>query len=266
MTPNDQLRRVAEQHVQRLMDVYDLERLRLYERLGDIVSGNPFVRLTETVREIRNFGRRLRRTLRRQISENSREMESLAVRDLFEDFQTPRQIARQAANRRGGRLVLDATVDSVVSRTVADLQRRAVLAMRRAPNVVARILAGRRRSRTEFFGRQVALVARVESFRAYNETVVDGARADQATGRRKFRKRISEVRDRRNHPFSRAANGVTAPVNQPFKVPQIAVRNAASAMGKSASGIFWPVDRGNYVGYSLPAHYNDRGRVIIEST
>lgn len=267
MTSDAELQRIVEQHVQRVLDEYDYHRLWLRERLGDVSSSrDPFLRSAEMIRAIRKFGVRLRNGIRRQISENTRALENLAVREIGGEFGTSRKVLKTAVSRRAGRLLIDATVARLVSAIVVDLQRRAVIAAHRTPNDVARLLAGRLGSRTAFFERQTALVARVESFRAYNESVVDTSVAVKRSGGPELVKRISEVIDARNHPFSRAANGAVVPVDQPFRILAADVAQAASAMRKSATGVFWPLNNGYYEGHTLPAHYNDRGRVLIETT
>lgn len=264
MISDAELRRIVERHVRLTIDEYDLQRLRLRERLADISTANPALRNAETVKIIRKFGRDLRSGLLRLVSENTRELETHAVREISSEFGISRLVLRNAVSQRSGRLILDDTIRRMVSTLVVDFQRRAMHLARRTPNVVAHVVAARQRSRAAFFERQVALVARVESFRAYNESVVDSAVAVKSAGGPRIRKRISEIRDRNNHPFSRAADGATAPVDRPFRVSAADVAQAASAMGRSANGVFWVLNKGYYEGHTLPAHFNDRGRVILE--
>lgn len=102
------------------------------------------------------------------------------------------------------------------------------------------------------------LVARMETNVAYNAVASEFV-AEAGDG---WTRRIVEYVDSRNHPFSRASDGVTAPPGRLFKVPVSDVAAAASAMGKSTSGILWRIAGDNYVGQNLPAHFGERGRVV----
>jgi hypothetical protein len=75
-------------------------------------------------------------------------------------------------------------------------------------------------------------------------------------------KRIDEFQDARNHPFSRAADGILAAPGEVFRVPLADVQRFASQMGKRVSGITWPLVGAFYEGIQHPAHFWDRGRQV----
>ncbi len=111
------------------------------------------------------------------------------------------------------------------------------------------------------------LIVRMEVSRAYNDssqqTMEEAAKVlDEPGTTDPLMRQIIELRDKRNHPFSRASEDVTAPMDRPFHVPVAAVEVVAAAMGvRRVSGILWPVEGADYVGFNLPAHYNERGRI-----
>lgn len=118
---------------------------------------------------------------------------------------------------------------------------------------------------------RAGLVAEMEARRQSSETVTRAARnlhdlLQDTTGYRAdpILRRIVEIRDRRNHPFSRAADGTTARPGDLFRVPLAAVEAQAAAMRKSGGGVFWRLSGADYVGDSLPAHYGDRGRITLD--
>ena len=102
------------------------------------------------------------------------------------------------------------------------------------------------------------LIVRMEMARAYSVAAETAAEESPGT----WDKMIVEVIDSRNHPFSRAANGTKALPGERFKVSASDVRAAARAMGRRVGTVLWPESGGFYRGSHLPAHYNDRGRVI----
>lgn len=108
------------------------------------------------------------------------------------------------------------------------------------------------------------LIARMETNRAYNdgalESIHELARYDAPAD--PTLKKIDEFFDARNHPFSRAAHGTTALPGDPFEVPISKVAAAAKAIKRKAGGVLWPRKGNAYVGHNLPAHYNDRGRIV----
>lgn len=97
----------------------------------------------------------------------------------------------------------------------------------------------------------------LEAFDEAAKVLDDDAPADDPD---RLVQRIHEYIDARNHPFSRAADGIMAPPDEPFRVPVAAVAAAAAAMGKKVSGITWPLVGEHYEGMHHPAHFWGRGR------
>lgn len=109
------------------------------------------------------------------------------------------------------------------------------------------------------------LIVRMELGRAYNDSYLESLRELEALDPNPddpLLKRIDEYIDARNHPFSRVANQMSVPLDAPFRVPVSRVQDAASQMRRSAGGVLWPVVGNAYEGHNLPAHYNDRGRIV----
>lgn len=105
---------------------------------------------------------------------------------------------------------------------------------------------------------RAALIARMETSRAYNQVASEMA---QEMGP-KWTREIVEVNDSKNHPFSRAAHGQRAKPGRMFKVPVAEVEAAAAAMGRPVGAVLWRRSGAHYVGDNLPAHYNERGRIV----
>lgn len=106
------------------------------------------------------------------------------------------------------------------------------------------------------------LIVRMELSRTYNDAALESIREAAAQLPGGMMKRIHETKDRRNHPFSRAAHGTMAMAGEVFKVPSAAVAAAGAAIGKSTGGILWDRKGANFVGMNLPAHFGERGRVV----
>lgn len=151
------------------------------------------------------------------------------------------------------------TVDRLVTQVADEVQRAIVVTVARgqAPDVAAEQAVTKNAARA-------ATTARTEASRAYNDAALAGIRQMNADdpGAEPYLKRIEEILDERNHPFSRVADGQTQSVDDPFRVSVAAVKAMAAELLKSAGGVFWPDEGGFYVGMSLPAHFNERGRVI----
>lgn len=111
------------------------------------------------------------------------------------------------------------------------------------------------------------LIARMELNRAYNaghQAALEEAAAilDEPGRPDPLLKKADEFSDKRNHPFSRALDGKTAPVTGEWVVPHAEVEAAAAVLGKRATGIVWRRDGAVWRGANYPAHYNDRGRQV----
>ena len=86
----------------------------------------------------------------------------------------------------------------------------------------------------------------------------------QQVQRVEFMKRDVEIDDiKTNHPISRVLNGQTVKIQAPFRAKVSDVEREAALMGRStgASGVLWSLQSDSWVGLTLPAHYNERGRV-----
>lgn len=160
------------------------------------------------------------------------------------------------------------SLDRYGADVVAAVQRRlsAGVVAGESPRELAEAIAGAAPDTPIAQAKQRAeLITRMELNRAYNDahrqSIEEHAAADPRPGDPML-KRIDEHFDNRNHPFSRAAHHVTAPPSEPFRVPVADVQAAAAVMGKRVSGIVWERQGADYVGMNLPAHFNDRGRIV----
>lgn len=143
----------------------------------------------------------------------------------------------------------------------ADLVQRHIIAAAARDREVAPAA----RQALESTAPKAELMTRTELNRAYNDAHLESARELEAVDPQPgdpVLKRIEEYFDHRNHPFSRVADGQAVPLEEPFRVSVAAVAAAASALGKRSSGVLWPVEGSNYVGMNLPAHFNERGRIV----
>lgn len=246
----------------RILRIFSEERALFFERLVNL----PKVRrIQELLRAVRGFESRLRRRLDRAFASIEKRVHERLASDLAEHvdgFRAAQTDAALAGLRKLGRY--RAIVQNVVGTVLSRIQAQGMLVATRAPADIARYLAGSRTSHLANLRHRVALNARMWSMQAYNDGQMYAAQTIEPPEGKRVRKRIDEFLDDRNHPFSRAANGTRAPLDQNFHVPVAAVAAWAATLKRSSGGIFWPIVGGDYVGASLPAHFNDRGRVIIE--
>lgn len=112
-------------------------------------------------------------------------------------------------------------------------------------------------------------IARVEWMRAYNDKHLESiAEMDALTAlpgdTDPLLKRIIEVRDVRSVPVSFALHNQTRRPNEPFFVTAAAIiaEGARLKRGRGLHGLLWPAVGDGFQGMNLPAHYNDRGRII----
>lgn len=158
-------------------------------------------------------------------------------------------------------------VDRFVAQIAETAQREVAMSvlLGQTQAQIADRIAGPRVSAVAVYGPRAALIAKMEAARAYNDAALVGIKAVATldlAGADPVLKRIDEYTDIRNHPFSRASNGRTADPDAAFRVPVADVAAAARSMGKSAKGVLWPVQGGDYVGVNLPAHFSERGRIV----
>lgn len=162
-----------------------------------------------------------------------------------------------------------ANLANITGRTASQINAiRAVLLNRvgvrgMSPSRVARELAGKEGMFTGQYAR-VETILRTETSTIYNAHKLAATEEANALHGLAFNNRIIETMDlERNHPISRAINGLVQAPGLNFVVPVAKVNAAAAAMGrKSTGGIFWIQKSGFYVGRGLPAHYNERGTVV----
>lgn len=139
------------------------------------------------------------------------------------------------------------------------------------PRAIAKNLAGNESGLfTGMYGRLQTIV-RTESATVYNEQIVESIKVSISQGA-ELRMKISEhPDDSRNHPISQVINNQVREVGEPFRakvsdVKRAATRLAAASKRKPSKSlgrsIFWPEINGYYVGRNLPAHYNERGRIV----
>lgn len=248
----------------RAADVFEQRRLKLFENLANVNARSDAGRMTAYSKAVREWGQGLKAELKRQLAKNDKAMGNLAREHLRELF--GKKVPTDQLDALQGLRQYEQVIDKFVAEMASRMLRQLVSRIGQQPLRTAQELAGpNKRSTIGAYLNRARLIARMEALRAYNEALVALARGLKAPRGRVLRKRIVEIIDPRNHPFSRAADGTTAGIDEPFKVSVVAVAQEAAAMGVSAAGVFWNVRDGNYVGTSLPAHYNDRGRVVVEA-
>lgn len=251
----------------RLAQVYQNARRVLFERVTLVSSSRPGVRIRQYLSAIDVFGQRLRRNLIRSLATSERQLHQRIVSDMAALLDLDEATRARMQTRLAQRQRLRAyrfNVDRMVSELTARLQREVVTLTRATAGSVARRLAGPTKSVIANFTSRAALMNRVETWRIYNDGQLEAAEEIEPGPGKKVRRRIDEVLDARNHPFSRAANGQTADLGSDFRVSVAEVARWGATLRKPVSGIFWRRSGASYVGRNLPAHFNDRGRVVIE--
>lgn len=112
-------------------------------------------------------------------------------------------------------------------------------------------------------------IVRTESSTIYNAQHLESIHYANKIGV-EMRKKITEHIDlMRNHPISLVTDGLVQEYDAEFKVKESDVIDASkrvhsrtrSRLGIEKS-IFWRKEKGIYVGNNLPAHYNERGRIV----
>ncbi|MEQ1494481.1 MAG: hypothetical protein ABL912_01800 [Novosphingobium sp.] len=151
--------------------------------------------------------------------------------------------------------VMDAAQRELVAGVAANLPQAQIA--ERIAGATGSVIAGHR-GRAE-------LIARMELSRAYNDAYLDSLYeldAEDPQPENPLHKRIEEYIDARNHPFSRVADQQTVPIGDLFAVSVADVESMARSMGVPSRGVLWERAGGEYFGSNLPAHYNDRGRIV----
>jgi hypothetical protein len=114
------------------------------------------------------------------------------------------------------------------------------------------------RAQTPLAESEARLVVRMETNLAYNRVASEFV-AEAGPG---WTRRISEVSDANNHPFSRVADGETARPGRNFRVSVAEVNRQAALMKRSVGTVLWRIVGDHYIGETLPAHYGERGRIV----
>ncbi len=240
-----------------LVDAFDLERLRLAERLAEVQNATPYLRLRGRMQRIDVFTRRLRKSLMRRFESAERDIHRQAVTDLETRAPIRKKAATRALEQRRKLKLHAAAIDGFVAQVRQSLVRSAVT--RRSAEQIAGA-----RSALRNWADRLALLARAETSRVYNDAQVAAGAHVAAKPDERVQMRIVEAVDSRNHPFSRAAMNRVALVGNEFSVPASEVALWGRMLRKSTGGIFWRLHRGRYVGRTLPAHYGDRGHIVVE--
>lgn len=275
-----ELARLSDEAAARMIAALEDGRRVLLEALssvGDETASQQAQRLRVSLVQAEAALLSLRDRLGLVLSEFEREAHRLTISHLFglvefhsEQFPGARGIDLHIVERlsRKGQLGLHRYASHRYSAQVLDLVQRELVAGVAANIGQAKIAERIAGIGSDLFGQlkpRAELIARMELSRAYNDAQLEAiqlwAEEDDRPGD-PILKRIEEYLDARNHPFSRVSDGMTADPNASFRVPVAAVNREARKMKKSPKGVLWPNVGGVYVGANLPAHYNDRGRII----
>lgn len=242
---------------ERFVGAFQAERRWLAEALERSASPNRYVELKRRRAAIGEFHRRVGKKLERVLLREVQDIHRHALTHL--EKLTP--VARKAAEKALERHRLLRVYSPQLQKLLADVRDRAMrLAVLRARPAD---IAGQS-SQIAQYGKRIGLLARMLVGQVYNDAqIVAGEHVTAKTGKVTY-KRIVEVIDSRNHPFSLAANGMRVKLKESFRVPASEVDRWAQVLRKSVGGIFWPLNGGFYTGAVLPAHYNDRGYIIVE--
>lgn len=241
----------------RLVEVLENERRRLLERLGEIQSSNRYVVLRQRQARIDEFARRLAAGLTRAIDRELVDIQRQSLADAAALLKVSTRGAVDALSKQRGMKLYRPQVQSLVAAIRDRAYRIAILGGSDTQ------LAGRQSSMAGYRTR-VGLAGRQIYGQSYNEAQVAIGDHVSAPAGKKVYKRIVEVQDAKNHPFSLAANGLKVPLNAVFRVRSAEVRRWAAVLNRSYGGIYWPLKAGFYEGLTLPAHINDRGYVVLE--
>lgn len=150
---------------------------------------------------------------------------------------------------------------------IEEAQRQLVLGVTRAAtwHEVTRRIAGARGSVLAGMAHRAGLIVRMEMNRTYNAaaqtSLLEAAETLERLGAPDpLMRRADESLDTRTHPLSQVLHGQVTGLRQPWRVSVAAVQ--AHADQARVSGVLWPVEGGNYIGHSYPAHFNERGRQV----
>lgn len=220
---------------------------------------------------------RLRRRLGLQLQEAEQRAQESALRDLLQvvrNFQTIRDAGLETralatlAERRGLQLHQH-SVDRYGMEIIETIQRELVRSVASGANIdqTARRIGGLENSVLAGFRGRARLISHMELYRAYNDghqLVLERAAEalDEPGDEDPLLSKADEQIDARNHPFSRALDGLTRPVKGEWRVQRADVERHALAMGKRIAGIVWRTTSYGWAGSTYPAHFHDRGRQV----
>lgn len=276
-----ELDRLQVQQARDVLSAFDDARRALHERIRLEPKGNDatVLRLRAQLAQVEAGAAQLKDRLGIVMSSGERQAHQLALQHLtalvrsqeagFEGMAglvNVNAVARLAA--LDGLLLHRYSLDRYGADAVAQMQRAIASGVAQGLNQdqLAEMIAGAGGSVLDGLRGRAALIARMETGRAYNDGTLESGFAleemdnDPADP---YLKRIDEYFDGRNHPFSRAAHGYSARLAEPFRIPQGLVVQAGIALQRGIGGVVWPLADGVYVGMNLPAHFNDRGRITI---
>lgn len=121
------------------------------------------------------------------------------------------------------------------------------------------------------YGRLQTII-RTESATVYNAQTMEGLHYAVKERNIPLRVKISEHKDdKRNHPISQVIDRQVREVGESFQAKIADVQRVANSLAaaqggrkrsKNVTGVFWPKVGEYYVGGNLPAHYNERGRIV----
>lgn len=276
-----ELDRLADAQVRAVLAGYEDARRALLEQLQNtpMASAESIHRTRVTLAQVEAGVGILRARMGQEMSRAEVAAQELAMRHLIgliraqepHFFDSGPGIEVAVAGRlaaRQGLALHRFSVDRYGAQVVESIQRALVSGVVRGltDHELAKLVAGASGSVLAGMRGRAELIVRMELSRAYNDAHLESIRAfaqlAEDDGSDPVLKKIDEYFDNRNHPFSRAAHGVTALPGEPFRVTVAAVSSAAQALGKSSKGVLWAQEGGSYVGDNLPGHFNERGRII----
>lgn len=184
------------------------------------------------------------------------------------DSINPRLISLFAQNEleKVGKDMVSQQINIIKSALIRDVGAKGL-----NPRTIAKDLVGHDSGLFKGMYARLQTIVRTESATIYNEQILESIKVAKATGA-ELRMKISEhMDDSRNHPISQVINNQVREVGDPFRAKVADVKAAAKRIAAGAGrkpsrslgkSIFWPEVDGYYVGRNLPAHYNERGRLV----
>lgn len=279
-----ELARLTDDQARDVLRAYEDARRQLREQLEQLVADGKAERFTAqhlrvTLAQTEQGISALERRLGNKVDDAVREQRRSALRHLVEVLREqepefldaggglePRLVGRLA--RTDGLLLHRHSIRRYGAELVERIQRELVLSQASGRTLRQTVDAITAREGSVIAGgrARVELIVRMETARAYDqaqmESMEEAAELDDPGDPDPLLKKIDEFIDARNHPFSRAADGAVADLDEDWRVPAAEVEAAAAAMKKSSKGVLWRREGSDYVGSTLPAHFFDRARRV----